>query len=175
MSNLKLRFPLAHPSTANGALVPACCAAALVGMAVLQLVLTRDVALPAAAWSGGGVQLTMPQFGAIAIPGQLRENPVFSPDRTDSGRDAAVADGPLGATSLAGAMTIGRRGFAVLVRPDGAIVRLPVGGTIDGMQLLTLSAQGAVFRKDGQRVQVAFGPARTPPEGQPAGTEEEQE
>ncbi len=175
MSNLKLRSPLARPSRANGALVPACCAAVLAGLAGLQLVLTGDVALPAVGWSGGGARVAMPTIAGTAIPGRLLTNPIFSPARTGGGADGAVAEGPLGATSVAGAITIGGRSFAMIARADGAIVRLPVGGRLDDMQLLALSPEGAIFRKDGKRIFVAYGPARTQPAAQDAGYQEEQE
>lgn len=172
MSSLKLRSPLARPSRANGALVPACCAAVLAGLAGLQLVLTGDVALPAPGWSGGGARVVMPSIAGAAIPAKLLENPIFSPARTGS---SVVAEGPLGATSVAGAITISGRSFAMIARADGAIVRLPVGGRLDGMQLLALSPEGAIFRKDGKRIFVAYGPARTQPAAQDAGYQEEQE
>jgi hypothetical protein len=167
---------LARPSRANGALVPACCAAALAVLAALQLALTSDVALPEAGWTGGGGQLAMPRIGTTAIPGRLREDPIFSPTRSGSpGAEGATHAGPLGGNSIAGAITVGRRSFAMILRPDGTILRLPVGGMIDGHQLLALSPDGAVFRKDGKRVHVAFGAGRIPPTEPSAGYQEEQE
>lgn len=170
---MKLRFPLAKPTVANRALLPAVCAGVLAALAVSQFALTRDIALPEPGRAGGGVRGVLPEMASMSAPSVLREQSVFSPLRT-ANRIGAARSGSAG-IAVAGAVTVAGRSFAIVQTPDGRVIRLPVGGRIAGMQLIALTPEGARFIAQGRRVSVAYGAIATPPAPQDTALEEEQE
>lgn len=173
---MKLQFPLAIPTRANGALVPALCAAMLALLAALQFALTSDIELPEQGWSGGAARAEMPQIAGRSTPPILRTASIFSPTRTAQGEGTTGAALQLGGAAVAGTITVRGRSYAVVQRPDGQLIRLPVGGRLGGMQLIALLPEGAVFMAEGKRVQIAFGSAMLSTPATPAADiEEEQE
>lgn len=161
MCSLKLQFPFPLPTRANRAVMPALCAAVLLVLAALQLVLTSDVQLPEQSLSGGGVRSKLPGIAPDGIDPLLLRNAIFAPTRT-AGAEQSEAT-PLGGASLAGAVTVAGRSMAIVQRADGTVVRLPLGGSVSGMRLIAINRSGAVFVSGGKRVYVAFGAVASAP------------
>ena len=159
MSNLKPRFRLPRPSRADGTLLPAACAGALVAMAGLQLALTGEVDLPDAGWSGGGARAVLPAIPAPPVPSGLQRDTIFDPARTGDAPDATANERPGGGLVVAGTITRRGRTLAIMQAPGGGITYLAPGGRIAGMRLLALPAQGALFETKGQRGLVPYGSA----------------
>lgn len=160
---MKLRFPLQRPTSANGALLPAACSAALAVIALLQLGLTQPVELPQQGASGSAAQASLPRLVARPVPPILEKISIFAPERTAGGSGASGNSSQLGGHRLAGALSVRGRTVAILQGPDGTARRLPVGGAIGGMTLLGVDGDGATFRKDGKRIHVGFGRAAPAP------------
>lgn len=171
MYKLKLQFPLAKPTRANGALMPALCAGALAVLAALQFALTTHPEPPPPSWSGGGTHAAMPRIAGRAAPEALLRGSIFAPTRTLQAQGTEGAPSPLGGAAVAGAVTVRGRSYAVIQRADGQVVRLPVGGRIEGMRLVALSPEGAVFQSGGQRSHIAFGTAVRAAEPEPEAEE----
>jgi len=139
----------------------------------LMLVITggsTPVALPPAlpVSGAGAVATTIPNPRAPAAR-VVFDRPLFAPRQSPfaaaNGGEAPV----LGGAAVAGTVTLGRRNFAVVRRPDGAVSNLAIGGTISGWRLVALTAQGALFVKSGVRRIVAYGAA---PSAQPPAEED---
>lgn len=140
---------------------------------VLQLAFVGETEMPDAGWTGGGARAGMPSITGQFAPKILSEQSIFSPARTaNTGTDQAI-QAPLGGATVAGTVSIRGRSYAVVQRPDGAIVRLAVGGRYEGWRLRSLSSAGAVFDKGAQRLPITFGvmPVQTAPQS----TENEEE
>ena len=171
---MKLRSPLAAPTRANRALLPALLAGLLALAAVLQLALTGgDTQLPAPGWIGGGARVSLPQFGAGLVPPVLRRLTMFDPARSAAGPAGSVPPtGPLGGAVVAGSISVRGRAVAIIQLPSGKVGRLAVGGSLGGLRLVALEPDGAVFQSGAKRIRVPFGaPTITPAAA--AGSEEE--
>ena len=170
---MKFRFPLATPTAANRALLPAASAGVLAVLAVFQFASTRDIALPRPGGAGGGVRGVLPEIASMSAPTLLSERSIFSPLRTFSpNRPGTSATAGI---AVAGVVTVAGRSFAIIQAPDGRVIRLPVGGRIAGMQLIALTPEGARFIAQGKRVSIAYGATAAPPVPQDTAPEEEQE
>lgn len=165
------RFPLARPTRANGALLPAVCAGTLAVLAGLQFALTANPELPEPGWSGGGTRGAMPLIAGRAVPEALLRGSIFAPTRTLQAKGPDGAPSPLQGASVAGAVSIRGRGYAVIQRANGQVVRLPVGGRFAGMRLVALSPEGALFQSGGARSRIPYGTTVRPAE--PAAEAEE--
>lgn len=162
MWTLKLRFPLQRPTRANGAVVPAAICGVLAALGGLQLALTHPVGLPQQRQAVTARQPPLPRPAVTPTPPILARTSIFAPGRAASDGSAQAAG-----HVLAGTLSVRGRAVAIMQAPGGAVRRVPVGGTIDGMTLLALDAGGASFRKDGQRIHIAFGrptPGAAPPQ-----------
>lgn len=156
---MKRLFPSLRPSAADGSLFPAVCTALLALLAVAQLSLSAPEPLPAAGPMIGGVARTaLPAMRVPIADPALRSAPIFDPARS---LDVAGAGGDRGDAQstwrLAGSMEIRGRRYAVLQSPQGKAVRVPLGGSVAGMRLLSLSDDGAVFLSGGKRIAMPFG------------------
>jgi hypothetical protein len=175
MSELKLPSFLARPTRANGALVPALCAAVLLLCVALQLALTSDVEIPEAGRAGARARPQVPLIAGQFVPPIIQERPIFSPSRTLAIASDQTVALPLGGAAVAGTVSIKGRTYAVIQRPDGTITRLAVGQRYGGWRLRSLSPTGALFDKGAQKLPMSFGAAMAQPTTQTAENEEEQQ
>lgn len=175
---MKRQFPSLRPSAADGSLFPAACTALLALLAAVQLGLSAPEPLPTAGpmagpVAGGAARAALPAMSVSLVDPALRSAPIFDPARS---LDVAGASGEGGAARptwrLAGSMEVRGRRYAVLQSPQGKAVRLPLGGSIAGMRLLSLSADGAVFLSGGKRIAMPFGGSALPEPTPVTGSEE---
>lgn len=109
------------------------------------------------------VRLPRPYDVAIA-----EARPLFAPDRTPApAEDEASADPaapPAPPPALLGVVLHGRASVALARSADGNTVMLRVGGTVDGWQLVAVTAAGATFALGERRetVVLQFGKSRQP-------------
>ena len=157
-------------------MLPAALAALLVTAAGLQLALTGgDTELPETGWLGGGARTSLPQFSIGGVPAALRDGSMFDPGRTAAAAagGAAAPTGPLGGAGVAGSISIHGRSYAVIQLPNGKIGRLPIGGRLGGLRLISVGPDDAVFQSGGKRLRIPYGRASITPVA-PAGDSEEQ-
>jgi hypothetical protein len=166
MCALKLRSPISLPRRDDGTLLPAMLVAALVLMAALQLVLTREPDLPE---SGEGRLPPAARIGnpppAIADPA-IAARPLFSPSRRPGDTPVLLTPNgaaPLGGATVAGAIKAHGIARVLLKLPNGAIEELGVGGDYMGWVLVSFSQDGAIFRKGSEKLAMAYGAAGAAP------------
>lgn len=153
--------------------LPLALAVVLTVAAVAQLADTGAVELPSAGALGGGARRVVEQGGVPTTPAAaLGPRQLFAPTRTAASAGAvegAVAADPLGGVRIAGSVTIGRRSYAIAVRPGQPPRRVPVGGVVGEWRLVALQPGAAVLRRGGERLEVPFGAqaavAPPPPDG----------
>lgn len=168
MSDLKQRLLSYRPDKANGALLPAALALALLAGAVLQLTLPQGAAVPPGFGALRMPNRQLPAVGEVAAPDLAGRPSLFSPLRVigaqvaelDAASPGAVAPkpiGPLDGAFVLGAARIGRAQALLLREADGRVLRLMPGGSYRGWQLLRIEADGVRMRKDGKITRLAFG------------------
>lgn len=165
------RAPLARPTRANGALLPALCAGLLAGLAGLQFAMTANPELPEPGFAGGGARSVLPLIAGSAVPEVLARSSIFAPTRTLQAKSEGGAPSPLQGASVAGAVSVRGRSYAVIQRADGQIVRLPVGGRIAGQRLVSLSPDGAIFQSGATRSRIPYGTTVAPAAAEPEAEE----
>lgn len=164
---MKPRFPL--PTSANGARLPAFCAALLAALAGLQLWLTADVEIADTVPPSRSVRVALPAFAFSPAPTVLTGQSMFAPARTGA---VGVDTGPLDGASVAGMISVRGRAYAVIRTSDGGVVRLPVGGRYQGLRLRRLTPEAAIFDRGGSIITVNYGAASIP--STPAAAENEE-
>jgi hypothetical protein len=162
MSVSKFRSPIARPRRADGTLLPAACAAVLAAAAIAQLMLTGELALPAAGAVGRAASPALPVMRVDQLPPILAERAIFAPTQGGGGGGgegdgAAPATGPLGGARVAGAIIVRGRPMIMIQRPDGSIVRLARGGSFEGWRFQRVADGAAIFRQGSARIMVPFG------------------
>ena len=168
MSDLKQRLLSYRPDKANGALLPAGLALALLAGAALQLALPQGGAVPPALGALRMPDRRLPAVTEVAAPDLAGRPSLFSPLRvigaSAAERDAADGEalaprpaGPLDGTFVLGAVRIGRTQALLLREEGGRVLRLAPGGTYRGWRLLGIAAEGATLRKNGRITRIAFG------------------
>lgn len=130
--------------------------------------------MPAEMLATRQARVVLPSISGQTLPPILLQNPIFSPARTANDAKSAAALNPLGGAVVAGAVSIRGRSYAVIQRPDGAIVRLGIGSVYAGWRLRSLSTSGALFEQGAQKMTLNFGIAPTPVSTSSAEYEEEQ-
>jgi hypothetical protein len=132
----------------------------LLGLALVTqtLVMNREPELPPAIAVGAArLSFRSPVLRPVTVPPVIFVRPLFAP-RQSPGNSLNAGPPPiLGGGVVAGTVTIRGRSYAVVRRSTGAVVNLPVGGTISGWRLTTLGPQGAVFEKGRERRTVPYG------------------
>lgn len=154
-----LRFRFVPRLPDSDTRLPLALAVVLTVAAVAQLADTGEVELPPAGALGGGARRVVEQGGVPTTPAAaLGPRQLFAPTRAAaSATDGAVAADPLGGTRIAGSVTIGRRSYAIAIRPGQPPRRVPVGGAVGGWRLVALQPGAAVLRRGGERLEVPFG------------------
>lgn len=182
MSDLKQRLLSYRPDRANGALLPAGLALALLAGAALQLALPQGAAVPPALGVSRTPDRRLPAITDVAAPDLAARASLFSPLRVigarvaelDAASPGAVAPrpvGPLDGTFVLGAARVGRAQVLLLREEGGRVLRMAPGGSYHGWQLLRIEADGARMRKNGKITRIAFG-ASAPAEDPAADTSE---
>lgn len=130
--------------------------------------------MPAEMLAARQARVVLPPISGQLLPPILLQNPMFSPARTATDAKGAAAQAPLGGAVVAGAVSIRGRSYAVIQRPDGAIMRLGIGSVYAGWRLRSLSTSGALFEQGAQKMTLNFGIAPTLVSTSSAEYEEEQ-
>jgi hypothetical protein len=155
---LKSRFRFAPPARADGTLLPAALVAVLGAMALVQLVLTDPVDLPATGpIGGGGAQAALADPGSRGIPAAFAERALFSPAALPGAAGAAAAaPDPLGGVAILGLVGVGRTRYLV-VQQNGATRRVSIGGTVAGWRVIGVSDSAALLARGRERLTRSFG------------------
>ncbi len=159
---MKSRFRFASPSRADGTLLPAALVAVLGAMALVQLVLTDPVDLPATGpIGGGGAQAALADPGSRGVPAAFASRALFSPAALPGAAGAAqAAADPLGGAAILGLVGIGRARYLV-VQQGGASRRVAIGGSVAGWRVIGVSDSAALLARGRQRLTRPFGPSGT--------------
>jgi hypothetical protein len=127
----------------------------LFAAAALQLAWTAPPQLPAASGVVRPYRPVLPDLGGEVGQSPQSAAAIFDPARTAGG--PASASGPLAGATVAGMVAVRGRAFAIIQRPAGDILRLPVGGVFAGYRLRGFVDGAAVFDGAGGRTRVPFG------------------
>jgi hypothetical protein len=157
---LKSRFRFAPPARADGTLLPAALVALLGTMALVQLVLTDPVDLPATGpIGGGGAQAALADPGSRGVPPAFAERALFSPTALPGAAGAAgaaQAADPLGGAAILGLVGVGRARYLV-VQVAGSTRRVAIGGTVAGWRVIGVSDSAALLARGRERLTRPFG------------------
>jgi hypothetical protein len=186
MSDLKQQLLSYRPDKANGALLPAGLALALLAGAALQLALPQGAAVPPAFGVSRAPDRRLPPIAAVAAPDLAGRPSLFSPqrvvgaraDQPDAGSPGAALPkpvGPLDGTFVLGQMRVGRAQALLLREEDGRVLRMAPGGSYRGWHLLGIEANGARFRKNGKITRIGFGASAPAGNSAPNSSESESE
>ncbi|MBO9579632.1 MAG: hypothetical protein J7498_01925 [Sphingobium sp.] len=155
---MKLRFPSAPPPLDKTARLPLLLCAALALGLVAQFVADRDVTPPLVGAIGG-----RDAGGPVAGPVQpAKGGPIIVARSMFSPRPSASANGGQGANlpdgpTVAGSIRVGRNQLLVMQGPGRRVAHVPVGGRIDGWQVIAIRQNEAMLARGEERITVPFG------------------
>jgi hypothetical protein len=141
---------------ARPARLPAVLALGLVAMAALQLALPSPIDLPPAdSVARVGIGPLPADPAPVFIPASLTDGGLFAPVAGAPG--AAAATDPLGGVTIAGVVQKGRMRLALVVGPGTTMHYVAAGGQIAGWRLVSLGQSGALLRRAGDHIDLAYG------------------
>ena len=165
MSDLNL--PLTLPRRAEPAFRPFVLALLLLALLLLQLLLPQAADMPEV---GNRVPRQLPpvQAGPLPAYAAIVQRPLFVPGRRMEADEAQTLADITVAASVARYAIVGvlrgKGGARAFVKmPDGKIRTIRPGDQLDGWRLAAITAEGALFRKEGESITLPVQPSNAPP------------
>ncbi|WP_293880050.1 hypothetical protein [Sphingomonas sp.] len=162
---MKFRFLLSLPNRTDETLLPAILAGLLVAAIITQLLWASDAQdLPPVLPVGAAhANFGAPAVAPVGLPGVILARPIFAPRKSAL---AGAGGGPppiLGGATVAGAMSVHGRSYAVVRRADRTTSNVGIGGVVGGWRLVALGDASAIFVRGRDRRTIAFGAQGAPP------------
>lgn len=161
---MKPPFPLSLPAAGSPARLPALLVPVLAGLAVVQLLLPQTPPQPMTA--GRVARVPVPPVPAppslVFAPVALNAHPLFAASGHSSpgagGSATPAPTDPLGGVRIAGSVRQGAALRAVIVRPNGTVAYLALGGRVGPWRLAALASdQARLVGPGGATLSVPFG------------------
>ena len=105
--------------------------------------------------SGLYIQATIDDLNFPGTDPVIRARPIFAPSRA-MGSGTTSSD-PLAGAQVSGSWSVGRQTILVLRQADGRTRNLRIGQAVNQWLLSSVTAEGARFVRDGQRIVIPFG------------------
>lgn len=156
---MKSRLPISLPNRADGTILPGALAAALLAALFAQLA-WADAAPelpPVLAVTQARSAVFQPTPSSAPVPSVILDRPLFAPRQSNVNAADAAPPPILGGMTVAGTVSVRGRTFAVLRRPNGRAINLPVGSSVAGWRLRAIGEASATFVRGGERREIAFG------------------
>ena len=151
------QFHIPRPRSDDGSLLPALLAGVMLALLAVQFAPTPldEAHAPMMARAAvGRPTAALPVPATVADP-VIRARPIFAPSRAMG--SGTTASDPLAGAQVAGSWSVGRQTILVLRQADGRTRNLRIGQAVNQWLLSSVTAEGAQFVRDGQRIVIPFG------------------